>query len=169
MIGDVLFDAPSIARRVSELGAEISRDYAGKVPLLIGVLDAAATFLADLTRAVTIPCEFDVISVTKFSDVEGIRINKDTSASVEGRHVILVDDSVDTGQTLHYVARTLSSRAPASFAVCALLDRPSRRTADITIKYRGFEAPEVYIVGYGLDYHGRYRELDCLHAHGTWP
>lgn len=169
MIGDVLFDAPAIARRVRELGIEISREYAGKVPLLVGVLNGAMPFLADLTRAITIPCEYDVISVSKFSDSEGIRINKDTSASVEGRHVILVDDSVDTGQTLQYITKALLSRAPASFAVCALLDRPARRTADISIRYRGFEIPEVYVVGYGLDYEGRYRELDALHAHGTWP
>lgn len=168
-IGSVLFDASTISHRVGELAREISRDYAGKVPLLVGVLNGAAPFLADLTRAIDIPCEYDVISVTKFSEAEGIRFNKDTSASVEGRHVILVDDSVDTGQTLQYVARTLASRAPASFAVCALLDRAGRRTADISIRYLGFEIPDVYVVGYGLDYEGRYRELDALYAHGTWP
>ena len=166
MIGDVLFDAAAIARRVNELGAEISRDYAGKTPLLVGVLNGAAPFLADLTRAITIPCEYDVIAVTKFSDTEGIRIDKDASASIEGRHVILVEDSVDTGLTLQYVVRALSSRAPASFAVCALLDRPGRRIADIAIRYRGFEVSQVYVVGYGLDYQGRYRELDGLHAYG---
>jgi hypoxanthine phosphoribosyltransferase len=168
MIGDVLFDAAAIARRVGELGSEISRDYVGKVPLLIGVLNGAAPFLADLTRAITIPCEFDVIAVTKFSDTQGIRIDKDTSASIEGRNVILVEDSVDTGLTLQYVAKALSSRAPASFAICTLLDRPGRRIADISIRYRGFEVPQVYVVGYGLDYQGRYRELEALHAYGTW-
>lgn len=164
-----MFDAPAIAARVRELGADISRDYRGKVPVLIGVLNAAAPFLADLTRAVTIPCEFDVIALTKFTAAEGIRFQKDTSASIEGRHVILIEDTIDTGMTLQYVVKALSARAPASFAVCTLLDRPSRRIADIDIRYRGFEIPEVYVVGYGLDYFGRYRELDALYARGTWP
>jgi len=169
VIGELLFDAAAIEARVRELGAQISRDYDGKVPVLVGVLNAAATFLADLTRAITIPCEYDVISVTKFSDREGIRFEKDTSASVEGRHVILIDDTIDTGLTLQYVVKALQARVPASFAVCTLLDRPTRRIADIEIKYRGFEIPDVYVVGYGLDYHGRYRELQALYAHGTWP
>ncbi|HTZ54611.1 MAG TPA: hypoxanthine phosphoribosyltransferase [Candidatus Acidoferrum sp.] len=169
MIGEVLFDAPAIAERVGELGEEISRDYEGRVPVLIGVLNAAATFLADLTRAVKIPCEFDAIAVTKFSSVEGIRFLKDTSASIEGRHVILVDDTIDTGMTLQYVFKSLAARSPASLAVCTLLDRPARRIADIEVKYRGFEIPDVYVVGYGLDYRGRYRELQALYAHGSWP
>ena len=169
MIGEVLFDAPAIADRVRELGAEISRDYEGRVPVLVGVLNAAATFLADLTRAVTIPCEYDAIAVTKFSSSEGIRFLKDTSASIEGRHVILVDDTIDTGMTLQYVLKSLAARSPASLAVCTLLDRPARRIADIEVKYRGFEIPDVYVVGYGLDYRGRYRELQALYAHGSWP
>jgi hypoxanthine phosphoribosyltransferase len=169
MIGELLFDAAAIQARVRELGDQISRDYDGRTPLLVGVLNAAATFLADLARAVTIPAEYDVISVTKFSDSEGIRFEKDTSGSVEGRHVILIDDTIDTGLTLQYVVKALSARAPASFAVCTLLDRPARRIADIEIKYRGFEVPDVYVVGYGLDYHGKYRELQALYAHGTWP
>ena len=169
MIGEVLFDAPAIERRVRELGAEISLDYAGKLPVFVGVLNAAAPFLADLTRAVSIPCEFDVIAVTKFSDVEGIRFQKDTSASVEGRHIILVEDTIDTGMTLGYVVKALLARRPASLAVCTLLDRPTRRIADIEIRYRGFEIPDVYVVGYGLDYLGRYRELQALYAHGAWP
>ena len=169
MIGEVLFDAATIAQRVRELGAAISRDYKGRMPVLIGILNAAAPFLADLTRAVSIPCEFDAIAVTKFSEVEGIRFEKDTSASVEGRHVILVEDTIDTGMTLGYVVKALLARRPASLEVCTLLDRPTRRIADIDIKYRGFEIPDVYVVGYGLDYLGRYRELQALHAHGAWP
>ncbi len=169
MIGEVLFDAATIEQRVHELGAEISRDYADKLPVFVGVLNAAAPFLADLTRAVSIPCEFDVIAVTKFSDVEGIKFQKDTSASVEGRHIILVEDTIDTGMTLGYVVKALLARRPASLAVCTLLDRPTRRIADIDIRYRGFQIPDVYVVGYGLDYLGRYRELQALYAHGTWP
>jgi len=169
VIGEVLFDAAAIETRVRELGAQISSDYAGRVPVLIGVLNAAAIFLADLTRALTIPAEYDVISLTKFSDREGIRFEKDTSASIEGRHVILIDDTIDTGLTIQYVVKALLARAPASFNVCTLLDRPTRRIADIDIKYRGFEVPDVYVVGYGLDYQGKYRELNALYAHGTWP
>jgi hypoxanthine phosphoribosyltransferase len=169
MIGELLFDSDRIAERVREIGAEISRDYAGKVPVLVGVLNAAAVFLADLSRAVTIPCELDVIAVTKFSEAEGIRFEKDTTGSVEDRDVILVEDTIDTGMTLQYVVKTLRARKPRSLAVCTLLDRPARRIADIDIRYRGFEIPDVYVVGYGLDYLGRYRELQALYAHGTWP
>ncbi len=169
MIGERLFDADAIAARVGEIGRRISADYRGKVPILIGVLNAAAPFLADLTRAIDIPCEFDLIAVTKYNDAEGIRFEKDTSGSVEGRHIIVVDDTVDTGMTLRYVVRALSARQPASVAVCTLLDRPHRRIAEIAIQYRGFEIPDRYVVGYGLDYLGRFRELPALYAHGTWP
>lgn len=169
MIGEVLFDADTIAQRVQAIGASIARDYAHTVPMLVGILDGAAPFLADLTRAVKIPLEYDVIAVTKFTEREGIRFEKDTSASIEGRHVLLVDDTIDTGLTLQYVVKTFRSRQPASLAVCALLDRPARRIADIEVTYRGFEIPDVYVVGYGLDYLGRYRELPALYAHGAWP
>ncbi len=169
MIGEELYSAQAIATRVREIGTQISHDYAGKVPVVLGVLNAAAVFLADLTRAIQIPCEYDFIAVTKFSTHEGIRFQKDTSASVEGRHVILVEDTIDTGMTLQYIVKSIRAREPASLAVCALLDRPARRIADIEITYRGFEVPDVYIVGYGLDYHGHYRELQGLYAHGTWP
>jgi hypoxanthine phosphoribosyltransferase len=169
VIGEPLFDAGSIAGRVAEIGASISRDYAGKKPLLIGLLTAAAPFLADLARAVTIPCELDVISVNRAGDAGGIAFIKDTDTPVAGRHVVLVDDTVDTGMTLQYVVKTLLARDPASLAVCTLLDRPHRRIANVDIKYRAFEAPDVYVVGYGLDYLGRYRELPALYVHGTWP
>ncbi|MDQ2865268.1 MAG: hypoxanthine phosphoribosyltransferase [Candidatus Eremiobacteraeota bacterium] len=166
-IGELLFDARAIAERVRELGAEISRDYRGKIPVLIGVLSSAAPFLADLTRAISIPCEFDVIAVTKFTASEGIIFQKDTTASIEGRHVILVADTIDTGSTMRYLAKALASRAPASFSVCTLLDRPKKRNADMSIKYKAFEISNVYVVGYGLDCGGRYRELDSLYARGA--
>jgi hypoxanthine phosphoribosyltransferase len=136
---------------------------------MIGLLAAAATFLADLARAVTIPCHLDFISVNKYGDGEGIVFEKDVQIPVEGRHVILVDDTVDTGLTLQYVYKRLMERRPASLAVCTLLDRPHRRIAHIDIKYRAFEVPDVFVVGYGLDYLGRYRELPALYAHGSWP
>lgn len=169
MIGDLLFDEAAIARRVAELGRAISRDYTGRVPLIIGVLNASTFFMADLTRAITIPCEFDFLAVTKYSDREGIRFEKDTAQSVEGRHILIVEDTIDTGMTLQYVVKSLRARHPASVSVCTLLDRPHRRLADIEVAYRGFEIPDVFAVGYGLDYLGRYRELPALYAHGTWP
>ncbi len=169
MIGDPLFDSESIAGRVAVIGAAISKDYAGKTPLMIGLLTAAATFLADLTRAVTIPCEIDFISVNRCGDGDGIALEKDVATTVCDRHVILVDDTIDTGLTLQYVRKRLLERGPASLAVCTLLDRPHRRIADIEIKYRAFEVPDVFVVGYGLDYLGRYRELPALYEHGTWP
>jgi hypoxanthine phosphoribosyltransferase len=169
MIGEPLFDSRSIAERVAAIGAAISLDYEGKTPILIGLLAAAATFLADLARKVTIPCQLDFISVNNYGDGDGIAFQKDLAIPLEGRHVILVDDTVDTGLTLQYVVKTLLARAPASLAVCTLLDRPHRRIAEVEIKYRGFEVPDVFVVGYGLDYLGRYRELPALYAHGTWP
>jgi hypoxanthine phosphoribosyltransferase len=169
VIGDPLFDAESIAGRVAAIGAAISRDYAGTTPLMIGLLTAAATFLADLMRALTIPCHVDFIAVNQYGDGEGIVLEKDAGMPVNGRHVILVDDTVDTGLTLQYVVKRLLERGPASLAVCTLLDRPHRRIADVEIKYRAFEVPDVFVVGYGLDYLGRYRELPALYVHGTWP
>ncbi len=169
MIGDPLFDSESIAGRVAEIGAAISLDYAGKMPLMIGLQTAAARFLADLARAMTIPCHVDFISVNNCGDGDGIVLEQDVVIPVEGRHVVLVDDTVDTGLTLQYVVKRIFERQPASLAVCTLLDRPHRRIADITIKYRAFEVPDVYVVGYGLDYLGRYRELPALYAHGSWP
>ncbi len=169
MIGEPLFDANAIARRVAEIGAAISNDYAGKLPLLVGMLAAAAPFLSDLIRTVTIPCQLDVLAVSRYGDGDGIAFEKDVAIPLQGRHVILVDDTIDTGLTLQYVVKSLLDRGPASLAVCALLDRPHRRIADIEIAYRGFVVPDVFVVGYGLDYLGRYRELPALHAHGSWP
>lgn len=169
MIGDPLFDSESIAGRVAAIAADISRDYAGKRPLMIGLLDAAAPFLSDLERAVTIPHEVDYISVSSCSAANGISLERDVATAVRERHAILVHDTIDTGLTLQYVLKRLLERGPASLAVCTLLDRPHRRIADIEIKYRAFEVPDVFVVGYGLDYLGRYRELPALYAHGTWP
>jgi hypoxanthine phosphoribosyltransferase len=169
MIGDPLFDSTSIAQRVAQIASAISHDYAGKVPVMVGTVAAADPFLADLARAVTIPCQLDVISVSRYGDGDGIAVEKDVAIPIERRDVILVDDTVDTGLTLQFVVKTLLARKPASLAVCTLLDRPHRRIADIAIKYRGFEAPDVFVVGYGLGYLGRYRELPALYAYGAWP
>jgi hypoxanthine phosphoribosyltransferase len=169
MIAQRLFDEAAIAARVREIGASISADYAGLNPMIVGVLTSAVVFVADLTRAIVIPCELDFIALSRYADAEGIRFVKDTSASIEGRHVILVEDTIDTGLTSQYVTKTLQARQPASLAVCTLLDRPHRRIAAIDVKYRAFEVPDVFVVGYGLDYDGRYRELPELYAHGSWP
>lgn len=173
MIGSVLFDEESLHGRVRELGAAISSDHAGDLPLLIGILNSSSFFLADLARAVSIPCELDLIALTPYVPPPGgrraVRFEKDLSASIEGRHCILVEDVVDTGLTLQYVMRTLSNRAPASLEVCALLDRPQRRIADVPIRYRGFEIGDHFVVGYGLDHRGRYRELPAIHLFDRWP
>ncbi len=169
MITAILFDEEKIASRVRELGQAISEEYDGKLPIIVGILNASVVFLADLTRAISIPCEFDFIAVSRFAENASVRFEKDTSVSVEGRHVLLIDDTIDTGLTLQYVIKTLHARNPASIAVCTLLDRLQRRIADIDVKYRGFEVPDTFVVGYGLDYQGLYRELPALYAHGSWP
>ncbi|MEO6913608.1 MAG: hypoxanthine phosphoribosyltransferase [Candidatus Baltobacteraceae bacterium] len=169
MIAEMLFDEAAIAARVRALGQAISEEYEGKLPIIVGVLSASAVFLADLTRAISIPCEFDFIAVSRFAENRSVRFEKDTATSVEGRHVLLIDDTIDTGLTLQYVIKTLRARSPASIAACTLLDRPQRRIADIEVKYRGFEIPDTFVVGYGLDYQGLYRELPALYAHGSWP
>lgn len=165
MIGAELIGADAIAHRVGAIGAELSRDYKHETPVLIGVLNASAPFLADLTRAMTIPCEFDFIAVTAFDARGSIRFEKDTAASIEGRHVVLVDSTFETGRTVEYVIRTLRSRAPGSLALCALLERDRSRSADIVLAYRAFEIPDVFAVGYGLDFGGKYRELPSLYVH----
>lgn len=164
-----LIDEARIAARVREIGDQISIDYAGKTPLVVGVLNASAVFVADLTRAITVPAEFDFIAVSRYGESAGLRFTKDTSVSVEGRHVVLVEDTIDTGLTLEYVMKTLRARQPASLELCTLLERPQRRLAGVEIKYCGFKIPDVYVVGYGLDHEGRYRELPALYAHGDWP
>ncbi len=173
MLAERLFDEAAIQARVREIGESIARDYAGKRPMIVGVLTSAAVFVADLTRAIEIPCEFDFIALSRYEGEaqagQSIAFVKDTSASVEGRHVVLVEDTIDTGLTLQYIAKTLRARQPASLEVCTLLDRPHRRIARIEPKYRGFQIPDVFVVGYGLDYLGRYRELPELYAHGSWP
>jgi len=165
VIEAIVYDSQTIARRVRELGAAIVRDYDGKLPMLIGALNSAVTFLADLSRAAPIPLEVDFIAVSHFRPSESVRFEKDTSTSIEGRHVLLVEPVIDTGLTIHYVMRTLRDRAPASLEVCTLLDRPHRRLVEIGVKYRGFEIADTFLVGYGLDYEGRHRELPALYAY----
>ena len=162
-IGEILVPAEDVQRRVRELGAEISRDYEGRDLVMIGVLKGAVLFLADLMRELTVPCEVDFMAVSSYgseTDSSGVvRILKDLDSSIEGRDVLIVEDIIDSGLTLQYMLRTLRARDPASVEVCALLTKPERRRVELPIHYVGFEIPNRYVIGYGLDYAQRYRNL----------
>ncbi len=162
-VREVLFPADVIEQRVLELGQAISRDYAGRNPLLVGVLKGVLFFMADLLRAITIPAEVDFIAVASYSAQtreEGVvRLEKDLGTPLAGRHVLFVEDVIDTGLTLSYLLRNLRAREPASLEVCVLFDKPRRRLIDIPLKYKGFDLPARFVVGYGLDYRERYRNL----------
>jgi hypoxanthine phosphoribosyltransferase len=168
LISDVLVEAEPLSRRVAELGEELSRDYAGRDVLLVGVLKGAVFFMADLVREITIPCEIDFMAVSSYgsgTDSSGVvRILKDLDANIEGRHVVIVEDIVDSGLTLSYLVRNLEARQPASLEVCALLTKPERRKADIECRYVGFEIPNRFVIGYGLDYGERFRSLPYVAA-----
>ena len=160
---EILITENEIRDKVSELAARISVDYEGKDPLLVCVLKGAVFFMADLTRELTIPCELDFMAVSSYgssTDSSGVvRILKDLDANIEGRHVVIVEDIVDSGLTLRYLRKNLDARNPASVEVCTLLTKPSRRKVDIACKYAGFDVPDRFVVGYGLDYQERYRTL----------
>jgi hypoxanthine phosphoribosyltransferase len=162
-IGEVLVSTEDLERRVRELGAEISRDYEGRDLVMIGVLKGAVLFLGDLMRELTIPCEIDFMAVSSYgsaTDSSGVvRILKDLDASIDGRDVLLVEDIVDSGLTLHYLLKNLKARNPASLEVCALLTKPERRRIELPIRYVGFEIPNRFAIGYGLDHAQRYRNL----------
>ena len=167
-IGDILVPADDLARRVRELAAEVSRDYAGRDLVLIGVLKGAVFFLADLMRAIEIPVEVDFMAVasygsaTKSSGV--VRILKDLDAAIDGRDVLIVEDIVDSGLTLQYLLRNLAGRNPRSLEVCALLIKPERRRVELETRYVGFEIPDRFAIGYGLDHAERYRNLPYVAA-----
>ena len=162
-LGEVLVTAEALQRRVAELGREITADYAGRPLLLVGVLKGAVFFLSDLMRFIEVPVEVDFMAVASYgsaTDSSGVvRILKDLDASIEGRDVVIVEDIVDSGLTLQYLLRNLGSRNPASLEVCALLTKPERRKVDLPTRYVGFEIPNRFVVGYGLDYAERYRNL----------
>ena len=167
-IGEVIVQADELQHRIKELAAEVSRDYAGKDLLLIGVLKGAVFFLADLMRQLDIQCEVDFMAVASYgssTDSSGVvRILKDLDAPLEGRHVLIVEDIVDSGLTLQYLMRTLEARGPASLEVCALLTKPERRQVETPARYVGFEIPDKFAIGYGLDYAERYRNLPYVAA-----
>jgi hypoxanthine phosphoribosyltransferase len=162
-IGEIIVQADDLQHRIRELGAEITRDYADKDLLLIGVLKGAVFFLSDLMRQIEIPCEVDFMAVASYGSSTAssgvVRILKDLDAPIEGRDVIIVEDIVDSGLTLQYLMRNLGARNPASLEVCALLTKPDRRKVDLPTKYLGFEIPDRFAIGYGLDHAERYRNL----------
>jgi hypoxanthine phosphoribosyltransferase len=162
-IGEILVQADELQHRIKEMAEEVSRDYKGRDLLLIGVLKGAVFFLADLMRHLDVPCEVDFMAVSSYgssTDSSGVvRILKDLDAPLEGRNVLIVEDIVDSGLTLQYLMRTLAARNPASIEVCALLTKPERRKVDTPARYVGFEIPDKFAIGYGLDYAERYRNL----------
>jgi len=162
-VGEVLIDQETLSSRVAELGAEVSCDYEGRDLLLIGVLKGAVFFMADLMRHITVPCEVDFMAISSYgdsTDTSGIvRILKDLDINIEGRDVLVVEDIIDSGLTLSYLMRNLESREPASLEICALMTKPSRRQIDVPVRYIGFEIPDRFVVGYGLDLAERYRNL----------
>ena len=165
-VEEVLLDADTISARVVELGAQLAADYAGREPVLVSVLKGSIVFLADLIRATDLPLSVDLMEVSSYgSGTESsgqVRILKDLSKSIDGREVVVVEDIIDTGLTLNYLLRYLGEREPASIRVCCLLDKPARRLAEIEIDYRGFTIPDRFVIGYGLDYGERYRNLPYI-------
>jgi hypoxanthine phosphoribosyltransferase len=165
-IGEVLVETADLERRVAELGEEISRDYEGRDLILVGVLKGAVVFIADLMRHLTVPCEVDFMAVSSYgsqTDSSGVvRILKDLDASIGGRDVLIVEDIIDSGLTLQYLLRNLRARDPRSLEVCALLTKPDRRRVDLPTRYVGFEIPNRFVVGYGLDYGQHYRNLRSI-------
>jgi hypoxanthine phosphoribosyltransferase len=167
-VAEVLLTQEVLRKRVAELGAEISRDYAGKELMLICILKGANIFLADLVRQITIPVSYDFVAVSSYgADTKSsgvVRILKDLDESVESKHVLIVEDIVDTGLTLRlsYLLENLRSRRAASVKVCTLLDKPVRRRVDVPVDYCGFKVEDQFVVGYGMDYQGKYRGLPYI-------
>jgi hypoxanthine phosphoribosyltransferase len=159
----LLLTSDRIRARVAELGAEITRDYAGREPMLIGVLKGSLVFMADIARAIDLPLNVDFMSISTYGDGASssgvVRILKDLDESITGRDVILIEDIIDTGLTLTYLLATLRAREPASLEVCGLLDKTARRIIEVPVRYVGFPIPDEFVIGYGLDHQGRYRNL----------
>jgi hypoxanthine phosphoribosyltransferase len=166
LIGEVLISEDELQHRIGELAAEVSRDYEGRPPLLVAILKGAVPFLADFMRKLDVPCELDFMAVSSYgssTDSSGVvRILKDLDASISGRDVLIVEDIIDSGLTLHYLLKSLRAREPASIEVCALLTKPERRRVETPIKYVGFEIPNKFVIGYGLDHEERFRNLSYV-------
>ena len=162
-VKEVLISSAEIDAKVREIGARITEDYSGEKPLLIGILRGAVVIMSDLMRSIDLRCELDFMDISSYgsgSSSSGVvRILKDLEEDITDRHVLIVEDIIDTGLTLSYLMRSLQARKPASLEICALLSKPSRRRADLDVRYLGFEVPDEFVVGYGLDYAGAYRNL----------
>jgi len=165
-IKEVLIPTQALQQRVVELGRAISQDYAGKDPLLVGLLKGVVIFMADLVRAITIPVELDFLAVSKYSGQQSrtgsVRLEKDLSTSITGREVLFVVDMVDTGLSLNYLLRSLRTRQPASLEVCAMFNKPAHRLIELPLKYTGFDLDDRIVAGYGLAYQEKYRNLPFL-------
>jgi hypoxanthine phosphoribosyltransferase len=165
-IQDILISEEELQKRVSLLGQMISRDYTGRNPLLVGVLKGVLFFMADLLRSITIPVEIDFIAVANYSadlrDQGVVKLVKDLEVPIAGRHVLFVEDVIDTGLTLNYILQNLQARQPASLEICVLFNKPDHRLLDIPLRYKGFDLPDRFVVGYGLDYKEKYRNLPYL-------
>ena len=161
----VFFTEEEIEAKVKELGEQISKDFEGKDPLFVGVLKGCFVFMSDLMRHVTIPCSVDFMAVSSYNGTTStgaVSIQKDLSQNIEGRHVVMVEDILDSGVTLSYLQNYLSGRKPASITIATLMDKPSRRKAPVYAKYSCFEVPDAFVVGYGLDYNELYRNLPYI-------
>jgi len=162
-VTEVLIEPQALQNRIAELGDEISGDYEGRDLLLVGVLKGAVFFMADLMRNLTIPCEIDFMAISSYGDSTDssgvVRILKDLDINIESRDVLVVEDIIDSGLTLSYLMRNLEAREPASLEICALLTKPERREIDVPVRYVGFEIPNRFVIGYGLDFAERYRNL----------
>ena len=162
----ILFSEEELKQRVAEIAAQIDRDYAGKEPVLIGILRGSFVFMADLVRQIHLPCTLDFMAVSSYgagtSSSGQVKIVKDLSEQIEGKDVIVIEDILDSGNTLSYLLQLLQARKPASVRLCALLDKPSRRTKEVELHYSGFSIPDYFVVGYGLDYAEKYRNLPYI-------
>jgi hypoxanthine phosphoribosyltransferase len=169
-IQSILITQEEIEARVCELGRQIADDYRARNPLLVGVLKGVVPFMADLMRAITIPLEVDYIDIARFAPgghSGAVRLEKDLNTPIAGRHILFIEDVIDTGMTLNYLLNNLRARDPASIEVCVFFNKPTHRLADIPLKYKGFDLPDKFVVGYGLDYREHYRNLPfvgLLHA-----
>jgi hypoxanthine phosphoribosyltransferase len=167
ILGRILFPGREIQKKVRELGNKITQDYFGKELILICILRGAVVFLTDLIKQIDLPLSIDFMSISSYgfneTDSGLVKITKDLDENIEGKHVLIVEDIIDTGLTLSYMIRNLQLREPASIEICALIDREVRRIANIKIKYNAFKLEEKYVVGYGLDYKQKYRNLESIY------
>ena len=165
-IQEVLFSEQQLADKVAELGARISADYAGKDPLIVSVLKGSYVFMADLTRRISIPCNVDFMAVSSYGagtkTTGEVQIIKDIGSKIDGRHLIIVEDILDSGVTLNFLMKVLKARGAASIRLCTLLSKPERRKVDVPVDYLGFEIPDAFVVGYGLEYAEKYRNLPYI-------